>query len=72
MQLSAFILWVTAPSGFQGVGSNNMPKVWTIKGDIMEHVPSHKIFVLIRRISLLRVTVRYLIKGWVPDKLTNC
>lgn len=71
MQLSAFILWVTAPSGFQGVGSN-MPKVWTIKGDIMEHVPSHKIFVLIRRTSPLRVTVRYFIKGWVPDKLTNC
>lgn len=45
MQLSAYILWVAAPSGFQGVGSNNMPKVWTIKGDIMEHVPSHKIWV---------------------------
>ena len=52
MRLSASILWVAAPSGFQGLGSNNMPKVWTIKGDIMEHVPSHKIFVLIRRTTI--------------------
>lgn len=52
MQLSASILRVAAPSEFQGVGSNNMPKVWTIKGHIMEHVPSHKIFVLIRRTTI--------------------